>query len=254
MLLLLSSCDVVLLALTFNLLLLSCLSFENLVRPCSNLTNNSHRHRRHRRLSHAAGFRRDYGRLQDLKKRINVMPLGSGALAGHPFGIDRHLLAKDLDFDSVSTTSMDPVADRDYVCEFLFWSSMVGIHLSRFAEDLIIYGSSEFGFVKQSDAYSTGSSLMPQKKNPDALELLRGKAGPAVGDLTSVLVSKFVSFDCFVLFLQEVDTSLSDKSFFFNDVLHKTGLTERHSYNVQQGSAGRMAPSLPSSRQHQRMS
>jgi len=143
----------------------------------------------HWMLSHAAGFRRDYQRLQDLKKRVNVMPLGSGALAGHPFNIDRQLLAQDLKFDSVSSNSMDAVADRDYVCEFLFWSSMTGIHLSRFAEDLIIYGSSEFGFVKQSDAYSTGSSLMPQKKNPDALELLRGKAGPAIGDLTSVLVS-----------------------------------------------------------------
>ena len=143
----------------------------------------------HWMLSHAAGFRRDYQRLEDLKKRVNVMPLGSGALAGHPFGIDRQKLAQDLNFDSVSTNSMDAVADRDYVAEFLFWSSMTGVHLSRFAEDLIIYSSSEFGFVKQSDAYSTGSSLMPQKKNPDALELLRGKAGPAIGDLVSVLVS-----------------------------------------------------------------
>jgi argininosuccinate lyase len=143
----------------------------------------------HWMLSHAAGFRRDYQRLQDLKTRVNIMPLGSGALAGHPFGIDRQLLAQDLKFDGVSSNSMDAVADRDYVCEFLFWASMTGIHLSRLAEDLIVYGSSEFGFVKQSDAYSTGSSLMPQKKNPDALELLRGKAGPAIGDLTSVLVS-----------------------------------------------------------------
>jgi argininosuccinate lyase len=143
----------------------------------------------HWMLSHAAGFRRDYERLQDLKKRVNVMPLGSGALAGHPFGIDRQRLAQDLEFDGVSTNSMDAVADRDYVAEFLFWSSMTGIHLSRFAEDLILYSSKEFGFVQQSDAYSTGSSLMPQKKNPDALELLRGKAGPAVGDLVSVLVS-----------------------------------------------------------------
>lgn len=142
----------------------------------------------HWMLSHAAGFRRDYERLQDLKKRVNVMPLGSGALAGHPFGIDRQRLAQDLEFDGVSTNSMDAVADRDYVAEFLFWSSMTGIHLSRFAEDLILYSSKEFGFVQQSDAYSTGSSLMPQKKKSRCLGIVeresrtsRGGFGQCVG-------------------------------------------------------------------------
>ena len=145
----------------------------------------------HWMLSHAAAWRRDHGRLIDLARRVDVMPLGSGALAGHPFGLDRAALAEDLRFSGgVSQNSMDAVADRDYVAEFLFWAGLAGVHLSRFSEDLIVYGSSEFGFVKMSDAYATGSSLMPQKKNPDALELLRGKAGPAIGDLVSVMVAQ----------------------------------------------------------------
>ena len=116
-------------------------------------------------LSHAAAWQRDDQRLGDLIKRVNVMPLGSGALAGNPFGIDRQLLAKDLEFDGVCPNSMDAVSDRDYIAEASFWASMTATHLSRWSEDLIVYCSQQFGMVKCSDAYSTGSSLMPQKKN-----------------------------------------------------------------------------------------
>ena len=138
-------------------------------------------------LSHAWPWRRDADRLRDLLRRVDVLPLGSGALAGCPFPIDRAALAAGLGFAAVSPNSMDAVSDRDFVAEFLFWASLTGIHLSRFAEDLVFWSSREFGFVVMDDAYSTGSSLMPQKKNPDALELLRGKSGRLVGDLTGVL-------------------------------------------------------------------
>jgi argininosuccinate lyase len=140
-------------------------------------------------LSHAAAWQRDDQRLGDLLERVNVMPLGSGALAGNPFGIDRQLLAKDLGFAGVCPNSMDAVSDRDYIAETSFWASMVSTHLSRWSEDLIIYCSQQFGMVKMSDAYSTGSSLMPQKKNPDALELLRGKSGTQIGSLMAVLAT-----------------------------------------------------------------
>ena len=138
-------------------------------------------------LSHAWAWRRDADRLGELAVRVDVMPLGSGALAGNPFGIDRHVLAADLGFGAISANSMDAVSDRDFVAEFLFWAALMMLHLSRFAEDLIIYSSREFGFVTLADAYSTGSSLMPQKKNPDALELLRGKSGRVVGHLTGLM-------------------------------------------------------------------
>ena len=140
-------------------------------------------------LSHAAAWQRDDQRLEDLIKRVNVMPLGSGALAGNPFGIDRQALAKDLGFDGVCPNSMDAVSDRDYIAETSFWASMTATHLSRWSEDLIVYCSQQFGMVKCSDAYSTGSSLMPQKKNPDALELLRGKSGTQIGSLMAVLAT-----------------------------------------------------------------
>mmetsp|Transcript_24253 Transcript_24253/g.36378 ORF Transcript_24253/g.36378 Transcript_24253/m.36378 type:complete len:491 (+) Transcript_24253:80-1552(+) len=143
----------------------------------------------HWMMSHAWRWKRDLDRLDDLSKRVDVMPLGSGALAGHPFGLNRKLLAKDLKFSSVSPNSLDSVSDRDFIAEFLFWASMLGIHLSQWSEDLIIYGSSEYGYVTMSDAYATGSSLMPQKKNPDALELLRGKSGRTLGNLIGLLTT-----------------------------------------------------------------
>lgn len=139
-------------------------------------------------LSHAWAWQRDRERLAGLLARVDVLPLGAGALAGCPFPIDRSALAAELGFSAVSPNSIDAVSDRDFAAEFLFWAALTGVHLSRFAEDLILWGSREFGFVVMADAYSTGSSLMPQKKNPDALELLRGKSGRLVGGLAGMLV------------------------------------------------------------------
>ena len=140
-------------------------------------------------LSHVWAWQRDASRLDELAARVNVMPLGSGALAGNPFAIDRVRLAEDLGFAGITYNSMDGVSDRDFIAEFLFWAALTMIHLSRLAEDLIVYSSHEFGFVTLADAYSTGSSLMPQKKNPDALELLRGKSGRSMGQLTGLMVT-----------------------------------------------------------------
>lgn len=128
-------------------------------------------------LSHAWAWQRDADRLGDVLKRVNVMPLGSGAIAGHAFGLDRAALAVDLGFSSgPSPNSMDAVSDRDFIVETLAWASLTSVHLSRWAEDLIIYSSAEFGYVGLSDAYSTGSSLMPQKKNPGERGSRRGAA------------------------------------------------------------------------------
>ena len=132
-------------------------------------------------------FQRDRERLDDAARRTSVLPLGSGALAGNPLGIDRRALATDLGFAGVSENSVDAVGDRDYVVEFLAWAGLAQVHLSCLAEDLILWASREFGFVEVDDAYSTGSSLMPQKRNPDALELMRGKSGRIVGHLVGLL-------------------------------------------------------------------
>ncbi|XP_061818928.1 argininosuccinate lyase [Nerophis lumbriciformis] len=132
-------------------------------------------------LSHAVAVRRDVERLQEIKRRVNVLPLGSGAIAGTPFDIDRELLRRELAFDDISLNSMDATAQRDFVVEFLFWASLCLTHLSKMAEDLLLYSTKEFSFVTLSDAYSTGSSLMPQKKNADSLELIRSKAGRVFG-------------------------------------------------------------------------
>ncbi len=140
-------------------------------------------------LSYGWMLQRDRERLDDLTRRVDVLPLGSGALSGNPLGIDRQFLADTLGFAAVSPNSMDAVADRDYLLEFLSWAAITQMHLSRLAEDLIIYSSQEFGFVELDDAYATGSSLMPQKKNPDSLELMRGKTGRVVGALTGLLTT-----------------------------------------------------------------
>lgn len=132
-------------------------------------------------------FARDGERLMELRRRTAVLPLGSGALAGHAFGIDREWLAGELGFLGLAPNSMDAVSDRDFVAELLFWAALTQVHLSRLAEDLILWSTAEFGFVRLSDAYSTGSSLMPQKRNPDSLELLRGKAGRVLGDMVTLL-------------------------------------------------------------------
>ncbi len=134
-------------------------------------------------------LQRDWGRLEDMRRRIEVMPLGSGALAGTPLSIDRQALAQRLGFSRVSENSMDAVSDRDFVAEFLFWATMLSVHLSRLGEDLILFSNPAIGFVRLSDAYTTGSSLMPQKKNPDAFELVRGKTGRIIGKLTGLLAT-----------------------------------------------------------------
>ncbi|CCF55533.1 hypothetical protein KAFR_0A00950 [Kazachstania africana CBS 2517] len=138
---------------------------------------------------YATYFTEDYKRLQEILARLNVSPLGAGALAGHPYGIDREFLAQDLGFSGVIGNSLVAVSDRDFVVEIMFWGSLFMNHISRFSEDLIIYSTAEFGFIKLSDAYSTGSSLMPQKKNADSLELLRGKSGRVFGDLAGFLMT-----------------------------------------------------------------
>ena len=132
---------------------------------------------------------RDYSRLQDALKRLNTSPLGSGALAGTAYPIDREKLALDLGFERATRNSLDSVSDRDHVVELMSIASLSMVHISRFAEDLIFYASGEAGFVELSDKVTSGSSLMPQKKNPDALELIRGKTGRVVGSLTGMLLT-----------------------------------------------------------------
>jgi argininosuccinate lyase len=134
-------------------------------------------------------LKRDRDRLEDVHNRVNVMPLGSGALAGTGFALDRESIASELGFGSVSANSLDAVSDRDFAIEFAGACSLIMVHLSRLAEDMILYCSTEFGFIKLSDAVSSGSSLMPQKKNPDALELLRGKAGRVFGNHAALLAT-----------------------------------------------------------------
>jgi argininosuccinate lyase / amino-acid N-acetyltransferase len=140
----------------------------------------------HYLLAYGEMLLRDRQRLQDALKRINICPLGSGALSGTVYNIDRIALAKDLSFSSASANSMDAVADRDFVLDFLFFASTLLMHLSRFSEDLILYNSAEFSFVQLDDSIASGSSLMPQKKNPDALELIRAKAGRVLGHLVAL--------------------------------------------------------------------
>jgi argininosuccinate lyase len=134
-------------------------------------------------------FQRDRERLADVARRTSALPLGAGALAGNPLGIDRRALAAELGLASVTENSVDAVSDRDYVVEFLAWAALFQVHLSSLAEDLVVWSSHEFGFVQVHDAYATGSSLMPQKRNPDALELMRGKAGRITGHLVGVLTT-----------------------------------------------------------------
>jgi argininosuccinate lyase len=132
---------------------------------------------------------RDRERLTDVRKRVNVLPLGAAALAGTSYSIDREAAARALGFDSVSRNSLDAVSDRDFCIEFASAASIIMMHLSRLAEDVILYSTTEFGFFELSDAVATGSSLMPQKKNPDAMELVRGKAGRVFGHLQSLLTT-----------------------------------------------------------------
>ncbi|HEY6346915.1 MAG TPA: argininosuccinate lyase [Bryobacteraceae bacterium] len=143
----------------------------------------------HYLLSYFEGFARDFERLQQARARVNVLPLGSGALAGSGFPFDREALARDLGFAAVTRNSMDASADRDFALDFLFSAAAIMLRLSRWAEDWILYSSDEFGWIELGDAVTSGSSLMPQKKNPDSLELIRGKCGRVFGDLSSLFVT-----------------------------------------------------------------
>ncbi len=143
----------------------------------------------HHLLAYVEMLSRDESRLIDTRKRVNVCPLGSGALAGSTINLDREQIAEELGFDSVTTNSMDAISDRDYIAELIFNLALIGGHLSRLSEDLILWCSSEFGFATLSDAHTTGSSLMPQKKNPDVCELTRGKTGRLYGNLTAILTA-----------------------------------------------------------------
>jgi len=140
-------------------------------------------------LAHFWPLERDRARLRSAQRSAGVLPLGSGAVAGCAYPISRVLLQGSLGFGALSQNSIDAVSDRDFVAELLFTATLIGTHLSRLAEDLIIYGSSEFGFVQFGDSYTSGSSMMPQKRNPDALELARGSAARMLGDLTTLLAT-----------------------------------------------------------------
>jgi argininosuccinate lyase len=141
----------------------------------------------HHLLAYYEMLRRDAGRMADVRKRLNVLPLGAGALAGTTFPIDREFVAEQLGFDGVTRNSLDSVSDRDFAVEFCAAAALVMMHLSRLAEELILWSSADFDFVELSDAFCTGSSIMPQKKNPDVPELVRGKTGRVYGNLVALL-------------------------------------------------------------------
>ena len=141
----------------------------------------------HHLLAYVEMFARDAERFAQLRARVNVLPLGSAALAGTPYPIDRKQVAEELGFEAISANSMDAVSDRDYLIEFGANASMVMMHLSRLSEELILWSTAEYGFIQIGDAFTTGSSIMPQKKNPDVAELVRGKTGRVYGDLTALL-------------------------------------------------------------------
>ena len=143
----------------------------------------------HHMLAYFEMFQRDIGRFEDCHKRTDVMPLGSGALAGVPYQTDREFLAAELGFSRISANSMDAVSDRDFVVEFLAAASVCMMHFSRMSEELILWSSGEFGFIRLSEEFTTGSSIMPQKRNPDFAELARGKTGRVYGDLIGLLTT-----------------------------------------------------------------
>ncbi|MDK9721197.1 MAG: argininosuccinate lyase [Rhodospirillales bacterium] len=142
----------------------------------------------HHLMAYVEMLTRDAGRFADARKRLNECPLGSAALAGTSFPLDRHFTAKELGFDRPTANSLDAVSDRDFALEFLAAGAILAVHMSRLAEELVLWTTPQFGFVRLSDAFSTGSSIMPQKRNPDAAELSRAKAGRVIGDLTTLLI------------------------------------------------------------------
>jgi argininosuccinate lyase len=141
----------------------------------------------HQLLAHVQAFSRDASRVRDWDKRAAVSPLGAGALAGSSLAVDPEAVAAELGFESAAENSMDAVSDRDFAAEFCFAAALLGVHLSRLGEEVVLWSSHEFGWAEIDDAYATGSSIMPQKKNPDVAELARGKAGRLIGDLTALL-------------------------------------------------------------------
>jgi argininosuccinate lyase len=143
----------------------------------------------HQLLAHVQAFTRDASRLRDWDKRAAVSPLGAGALAGSSLAVDPEAVAAELGFESAAENSMDAVSDRDFAAEFCFAAALLGVHLSRLGEEVVLWSSHEFGWAEIDDAYATGSSIMPQKKNPDVAELARGKAGRLIGDLTALLTT-----------------------------------------------------------------
>ncbi|MCX7616366.1 argininosuccinate lyase [Tepidiforma sp.] len=143
----------------------------------------------HHLLAYGEMLLRDRDRFRDCRRRTNVMPLGSGALAGSPYPLDREMVARELGFDAVSRNSIDATSDRDFVAEFCFAAAMTQVHISRLAEEIILWASAEYAFVRLPDAFATGSSIMPQKKNADVAELARGRAGRLVAELTGILVT-----------------------------------------------------------------
>jgi len=147
----------------------------------------------HQLLAHVHALNRDIGRLRDWDKRAAVSPLGAGALAGSSLPLDPEAVAAELGFDSAAPNSMDAVSDRDFAAEFCFAAALLGVHLSRLGEEIVLWSSQEFGWVEIDDAYATGSSIMPQKKNPDVAELARGKAGRLIGGLTGLALAGLVS-------------------------------------------------------------
>ncbi len=142
----------------------------------------------HHMMAYVEMFARDRSRLRDARARLNESPLGSAALAGTSFPIDRHMTARDLDFEAPCANSLDGVSDRDFALEFLSVCAICAVHLSRLAEEMVLWTNSQFGFVRLSDGFTTGSSIMPQKRNPDAAELVRAKAGRVIGDLNALLI------------------------------------------------------------------
>ena len=203
-------------------------------------------------------FRRDRGRLFDIKNRLNFCPLGAGALAGTTYPLDRELTASLLHFDGATNNSMDSVSDRDYLIEFLSALSTIMMHLSRFSEEIIIWNSNEYRFIELDDAYSTGSSIMPQKKNPDIAELVRGKTGRVYGALMSLLTTmkgiplaynkdmqedKELTFDaidttkgCIALFTGMIDTMSFNASVMENSAkCGFTNATDAADYLVNKG-------------------
>ena len=166
----------------------------------------------HHLMAYVEMLARDRGRVQDARRRLNECPLGAAALAGTSFPIDRHMTAASLGFDRPTANSLDSVSDRDFALEAMAAASIIAVHLSRLAEEIVIWSSAQFGFVRLSDAFSTGSSIMPQKRNPDAAELVRAKAGRIIGDMNALLIimkglplayqkdmqeDKEQAFDCF---------------------------------------------------------